>query len=360
MKKNFLLLLLAVTLFTPSLEARYINWVGVSLEHAYFTDGRPHSRLVCEPTHDCRMGMNGTGQFFYTNPSGFSVLYDKKKIPSVQDRPAEGYFFDIAVFAADPTFLRYSNLDIEPAKGQACYVGHGIRTGAAAVEKGLTLVEPDGRTIEAVPVRLQPKQFVLPLEGAVPGAVFKLLDKWGSVVLEKQVKAENETDLHVDFTSRPSGIYSLEKNGKVVARFYADDRLFLKKPVFIIGIKAGHPGAWGGNLNVRVNPRPVTWEYHISAHNGGNRRLEDLTIRNNNKSELPGISFELFKRDAPKGTVVFISNKPIPIKEQYYRDIQLLDKSAGGTPLIPHLPNANASSLHLEKGKWVAKMTVHI
>lgn len=113
------------------------------------------------------------------------------------------------------------------------------------------------------------------------------------------------------------------------------------------------------DYNIRVASRPVSWEYHVIA-NENHRKLNQLAIRNNNEKLLPGLLFKQTRIDEQRKEAVFISSQPIPLTERPYQSIELIEKNSSGTPLIPHLPNADISSLHVKEKKWAAKIYVYI
>jgi hypothetical protein len=321
-----------------------------------------------EPTDDCREQLRRSGQFFYPMPNGFLIFKDTSKIKENQSNNGESCFFDIAVYPADGLFGNYSNLEIDYRQGRVYYIGNTLKSSAdKSKDKKLTLADREGgQEVEAVPVLLEPKQFVILLDEAAPGDTFKLLDKSNAVVKEQQIKDKTDgAALYADVKGKSAGIYYLERNGKITAYFYADDSLYNTKPAFIIGIEAVSPGdkeeenTTVQNYDIRAASRAVSWEYHVIARANG-RKLKNLEIRNNNEKLLPGVSFEQVRIDEERKEAVFVSNKPLPLTEKAYQSIELIEKGNNGTPLVPHLANAGISSLHVKEGKWVSQIYVYI
>jgi hypothetical protein len=344
------------------------KWLSVNLEHGYFADHRCPS-LGIEPTSDCREQMRRRGQFFYPLPNGFFIFQDTDKIRVNQNGTAESCFFDIAVSSPDELLGNYSNLELDYRRGRAYYVGNSLKSEPDKnKEKQLTLTDREGgKETEAVPVLLEPKQFSVSLDEAAPGDTFKLLDKHDSVVVEKQVKDKTgPAALYADVSKKSAGIYRLEKNNTVTAWFYADDMLYHNhtKPAFIIGIEAAPPGNTGGKktaiqtYDIRVANRAVFWQYHVIARTNS-RKLKNLEIRNNNEKSLSGVSFEQVNIDEEGKEVIFVSSRPVPVSEKAYQAIELIEKGSS-TPLVPHLPNAGISTLHVKEGKWVSRMYIYI
>jgi len=345
----------------------YKKWISVNLEHSYFADGRCQM-LRFEPTGDCREQMRRGQQFFYPMPNGFFIFKHTDKTKENQSSTAGSCFFDIAVYSADPLFGNYSNLEIDYRQGRVYYIGNTLKSSTGkSKEKVLTLTDrQEGKEVEAVPVLLRPKQFVISLDKAAAGDTVKLLDKNNAVVEELQVKDKNKgTSLYADVSRKSAGIYSLEINNRVTAYFYADDHLYNIKPALIIAVEADSPG--GGDkdntavlkYDIRAAGRNVSWQYHVFAREN-RRKLKNLEIRNNNEKQLPGVTFQQAQIDEERKEAVFVSNQPIPLTERPYQSIELIEKGSSGTPLIPHLPNADISSLHVKEGKWVSQIYVYI
>jgi hypothetical protein len=345
----------------------YQKWISVNLEHVYFADGRCSS-MQFGPTDDCRKQMRRKGQFFFPVPNGFFIFQDTTQIKNNQNSSDESSFFDIAVHSRDGFFGNYSNLEIDYRKGKVYYVGSTLKTGSDnSTEKRITLSDPvSGKEVEAVPVFLEPKQFVISLDNAAPGDTFKLLDKNNTVVEQRQVKDKTSgASLYVDVKRKNAGIYSLEKNNNISAYFYADDMLYNTKPALIIGIEAAFPTGTGKEktgvqtYDIRIANRSVYWQYHVIGRTNG-RKLNNLEIRNNNEKLLPGVKFEQVRIDKERQEAVFVSNKPVPIWEKAFQSIELIEKGNNGTPLVPHLANADISSLHVREGEWVSQIYVYI
>jgi hypothetical protein len=345
----------------------YQKWISVNIRHDYFADGRCPS-LLFEPTNDCREQMRRGRQFFYPMPYGFFIFRDTAKIVEKQSSTAASCFFDIAVYSADPLFGNYSNLEIDYRQGRVYYIGNTLKTSTGQTkEKVLTLTDrQEGKEVEAVPILLKPKQFVIPLDNAAAGDTVKLLDKNNAVVEELQVKDKNNsTSLYADVSRESAGIYSLEINNRVTAYFYADDHLYNRKPALIIAVEADSPGSGDKDntavlkYDVRAVGRNVSWQYHVIGREN-HRKLNQLEIRNSNEKLLPGIVFPQVRIDEERKEAVFVSSQPIPLTERPYQSIELIEKGSSGTALIPHLPNADISSLHVKEGKWVSQIYVYI
>jgi hypothetical protein len=345
----------------------YKKWISVNLEHGYFADNRCPS-LRFEPTNDCEEQMRRGGQFFYAMPNRFLILLDTDKIKKDQNSAGENCFIDIAMYSRDPLFGSYSNLEIDYRQGRVYYIGNTLKSSTDETEeKSLILTDrQEDKKHQAVPVLLKPKQFVISIDNAAPGDTLKLLDKNNAVVEETQVKDKTAgTSLFVDVSRKRAGIYSLETNNRVTAYVYADDMLFNTKPALIIGIEAPCPG--GGDIDnpvvleydIHAAGRAVSWEYRVIARGNG-RKLKNLEIKSSNEKSLPGVSFEQVRIDEERKEAVFVSNKPIPLSERPYQSIELIEKGNSGTPLIPHLPNADISSLHIKEGKWMSQIYVYI
>jgi hypothetical protein len=319
------------------------------------------------PTDDCRDRMRRNGQFFFSMPNGFFIFKDTTQIKKNQSSSGESSFFDIAVYSLDMLFGNYSNLEIDYRKGRVYYVGSTLKSSAdKSKEKRITLSAPEsGKEVEAVPVFLEPKQFVISLDNAVPGDTFKLLDRSNTVVEEQQVKDKTSGALYVDVSRKSAGIYSLEKNNHITAYFYADDMLYNTKPAFIIGIEATFPVDPGKEkidvqtYDIRIANRAVLWQYHVIGRTNG-RKLNNLEIKNNNEKLLPGVRFEQVRIDEERKEALFVSNQPVPILEKAFQSIELIEKGNNSTPLVPHLANADISSLHVKEGKWVSQIYVYI
>ncbi len=340
----------------------YQKWISVNLEHNYFADHRcPPMRF--EPTGDCGEQMRRRGQFFYPTANGFFIFQDTDKIKESQPGTAEPCFFDIAAYSTDPLLGNYSNLEIDYRRGSVYYVAAPLKNSEdKSKEKRLTLSDRDGNIqIEAVPVLLKPKQFVISPENAAAGDTFRLLDRNDTVVKEQQVKDTTAGfSFYADVGGRSAGLYRLEKNGTTASYFYADDTSNNTKPAFIIGIEANWTGETAVQAyNIHIAPRTVSWQYHVIARANG-RKLTNLEITNNNEKLLPGISFEQVRVNEESREVVFVSNTPVPMSERAYQAIELSEKGNNGTPLIPHLPNADISTLHVIEGKWVSQIYVYI
>ncbi|HLP59250.1 MAG TPA: hypothetical protein VK186_10490 [Candidatus Deferrimicrobium sp.] len=333
----------------------YEKYISVTLEHSYFADGKCPS-LWFEPTEDCSIQMNRHKLLFYHLPQGFIILTDTDNLIKKQAAALESLLFDTAVYSQDRFFGNYSNLEIDYRQGRVYYVGTALKTGPASPGKRITLSVPGiGREIEAVPVQLKPKQFVISLENAAPGDTFKLLDRNNTMLCNHHINETGRGTLfYVDAVNKPPGLYSLQKNDTITGYFYLDDLLCRTKPAFIIGIDATSP-----NYHLRIANRAVTWQYHVIARSNG-RKLKNLEILNNNEKQLPGISFPLVRLDETLNEAIFESNMPIPVSEKAYQSIELIEKDSSGTPLIPHLANAGISTLHVKEGKWVARIYVHI
>lgn len=345
----------------------YQKWISVNLEHGYFADGKGPS-MRFEPIDDCREQMQRSGQFFFPTPNGFFIFQDTTKIKENQSGNAESCFFDIAVYPTDALFANYSNLEIDYRQGRVYYIGNTLKSSTDKSKgKKLTLTDREGgQEKEAVPVILEPEQFVISLNKAAPGDTFKLLDKKNSVVKEQQIKKKtDDAALYADVRGKSAGIYYLEKNNQVTACFYADDSLYNTRPAFIIGIEAVYPGnkeegdTTVQKYSIRAASRGVSWEYHVIARANG-RKLKNLEIRNNNEKLLPGVSFEQVRIDEERQEAVFVSSKTVPLSEKAYQSIELIEKGSNGTPLVPHLANAGISSLHVKEGKWVSQIYVYI
>ena len=340
----------------------YQKWISVSLEHGYFADRRcPPLRF--EPTDDCREQMRRGRQFFFPMPNGFFIFKETDKINENQPGNEESCFFDIAVYSQDGLFGNYSNLEIDYRKGKVYYIGNTLKTSPdKSKEKRITLADSEsGKEVEAVPVFLEPKQFVISLDNAAPGDIFRLLDKNNAAVEEQRIKDKTSgASLYADVGGKSAGIYSLERNNKITAYFYADDLMYQTKPAFIIGIDAvGKEKIAVQKYNIRIANRVVSWQYHVIGRING-RKLKDLEIRNNNEKLLPGVLFEQVRIDEESKEAIFVSNKPVPISERPYQSIELIEKGNNGTPLVPHLANADIASLHVKEGKWVSQIYVYI
>jgi len=338
------------------------KWISVKVEHGYFADHRcPPMRF--EPTGDCRDRMRRGGQFFYPMPNGFHIFQDTGKVKKDQNGAGGPCFFDIAAYSTDSLLGNYSNLEIDYRRGSVYYVSNVLTKGEEEnKEKRLTLTERAGdKQTEALPVLLKPKQFLIQPDDAAAGDTFKLLDGSGMVVKEQQVKDNGGGfALYADVSGRGGGLYRLEKNGAAAASFYADDGLNNTRPAFIVGIEAN----WTEEVAVRafdiqIAARVVPWHYYVTARANG-RKLENLSIRNTNEKSLPGVSFERVRVDEEGRGVEFVSSVPVPLSERAHQSIELIEEGNNGTPLIPHLPNAGISTLHVKEGKWVSQIHVYI
>lgn len=338
------------------------KWISVKLEHGYFADHRsPPMRF--EPTDDCRERMRRGGQFFYPMPNGFYIFQDTAKVKKDQNGTVGPCFFDIAAFSPDPLLGNYSNLEIDYRRGSVYYVSNRLTNGEAEnKEKRLTLTDRAGdKQTEAVPVLLKSKQFLIQLDDAAVGDMFKLSDGSGAVVKAQQVRDNTGGfALYADVSGRGGGVYRLEKNGAAAAFFYADDGLNRARPAFIVGIEAywTEEGAVRA-FDIQIAARAVPWHYYVTARTNG-RKIANLEIRNNNEKSLPGVSFERVRVDEEGRGVVFVSNTAVPLSERAHQSIELIEGGNNGTPLIPHLPNAGISTLHVKEGKWVSQIYVYI
>ncbi|MCP5047603.1 MAG: hypothetical protein GY940_10550, partial [bacterium] len=250
---------------------KYSKWLNIHLTHGYFADGRETS-FQFVPTQDCEKQLKLYRFLFRSTDFGFAILEDSEK--EQENNREKTVFFDIAVYARDPYFPTYSNLDIDYMEGKVYYIGNRLKneTGETGAN-GLTLEDrQSGETFEAVRVLLQPKRFTFYAEAA-PGDTFKLTDKQNNPV--RQWKIEDKegtggtTGFYADVSSKPAGILTLYKNGDTAAHFYADDRLYHHKPAFITGLGVPPPGTEPKGpqrlrqYDIRVASRSVSWNYHV-------------------------------------------------------------------------------------------------
>ncbi|MCP5049029.1 MAG: hypothetical protein GY940_17800 [bacterium] len=343
---------------------KYIKYLSLHLTHDYFANSSGNvPRFV--PTEDCQKQIRRNSLLFRTQPNGFTILADSDQAP---DQPeGAGTFFDIAVYWPDPLFASYSNLDIDYRAGNIYYIGNSI-DGGDFQQGGKRISLTDRRsaeTFQAVPVRIQPKAFVFPVQAAT-GDSFVLKDKTNRIVRQWDIEGEEVPEaLYADVKRGPAGIFILEKNGNVIQYFYADDTLYKEKPVFIIGIgplsidvnEAGKSRP--PEYQIRIAARSVFWFYYVYATLNG-RKLANLRVENNNPKLLEGITFDRQPIDEQYKRVIFTSGSPIPLMEKAYKSIQLTEEGNSRTPLIPNLPNADMSSLRNKDGKWYSEIFVYI
>ena len=64
--------------------------------------------------------------------------------------------------------------------------------------------------------------------------------------------------------------------------------------------------------------------------------------------------------DEKKREIVFLSDKPIPMTEKGYLDIELNEAQGSGHPLIANLPNPGLSSVKYKENKWISDIFVYI
>ncbi len=356
---------------------KYVKLVSVDLLHDFFSDGNETSALF-KPVPQCEKQLRLNRQFFRVGGNGFSIMADSDKIGKEPEDKV--YYFDIAVYISDPYFSTYSNLDIDYKAGRVYYAGNADNmenvententetTGegednGSKEAKQLTLTNLQPKTeYEGIVVQLQPRQFSVSIE-AGPGDLFKLLDKSGQAIKKWEFEKE-AAGLYVDIGRRPPGMFTLEKNGVAVGYYYADDLLCKEKPAFIISIRLALKDVnvagsiLPAQFEARIANRPVYWRYNVFARSYS-RKLSSLSITNNNTKSISGIAFSRERMDEEKGQAVFVSDRPIPLIEGAYKDIEI-EVNSGGTPLIEHLPNAAVSSVGFKEGRWISDLFVYV
>lgn len=341
----------------------YKKWLSLQVEHDYFTD------LKCPPPgfttgKTCDGIIRRNGLRFFGMPDGYLFLYD----PDFPEQPGQdnkraNLYLDVALSVPDPMFVNYSNLDIDFRRGLVYYIGnHG--SGESA---GLTLNQLNEnqsvKSWQGAPVWLKPEQFVFTVTDAKPGEIIRLLDRDGNEANQWTIKEKKQSVSFLADTKGDAGLYLLEKNGKITSRFYADDRYYAARPAVIIGLQAvlpeGEEQAGPHFFNLRIAAREASWKYHVKSRNNS-KQYKNLQVRTANSKRLSGVTFA---REQDSGTgeeTVFVSNAPLPIRQQPYTAIELVDEDGGATPLIPHLPNAGVSTLHYIQGKWESWIYVYI
>lgn len=356
------------------------KWISVQMEHDYFATGRCHC-LRTVPTQACEKRMRRDSLLFYKLPGGYIIFKNDDAQQSAP--PADPGTIDIAVYG-EPLLSSFSNLDIDARNRKTYYIGNfnipgtgEDSSGSGNGRKRITLLDRGGgNQWVAVAARLTPKRFAITFEEPPGNKTIQLVNRENKVVKTwSGAETASSTSLALDLGAAPPGLYTLLKNREVINRFYCDDQLHAnhETPVFISGIQpppeqseqsgqSQQGGAEEGtarHYDIRIHGRPVTWKYHIIARANG-RKLNNLQVKNNNPKALPGIAFEKIPMESDEKQLTFISSKPIPISQKAYQSVQLIDKGSNGTPLIPHLPNADLASLHKKEGKWESWIYVYI
>lgn len=337
----------------------------VNIEHQYFLDANGEMYKF-EPRPNCEIQRKRRCDIrLRSQNNGFIMVKDIDREPGPMDK--KNAFIHVAVYPEDPLFLAFSHLDIDYHRGSIYYIcNDSAICGPAKEEKQLTLIDKStGNTYEAVQVWLRPKQFSFPVEPAA-GDWYKLTDHDGNEIRSWMSQGiENVKQLLIDLGSWPEGLYLLEKNGLVTTRFYitsAESTREQPSPAFIIGIRpqtADKTVPPPADFQVEIAGRKAVWHYHIHAHTN-DRKLGELTIKNNNPVLASTVTFDQAQVDKEKKEVIFVSNQPIAMMKKGYREIELFEKPDAGTPMIPHLPNAAATSMHYKDGQWYAQIYVNI
>ncbi len=337
----------------------YIPYLTLTLFHRYFaTRIAPAIRFI--PTQDCQNLMTLYSQLFRSTPNSIVFL---------AETPFANSFFDIAVYADDPLFTTYSNLDNDYARRQIYYISN-LNPAPADSLQPLTMQQQNSANMTsfaAIPIQLQPKQFDCQVLAA-QNDVLTLKDKTNTPIKQWRIQdTQGTSQLSVDVRHQTGGLLVLEKNGTPTAYYYADDQLCREKPVFIAGIQlppSNDSTATPSQFAITIASRPVFWYYHV-CNKFNKRNPQDLLILINNPQLLesvPNLTFTPLSPayPDPKDSRLFAAAVPIPLSEKSYEAIELTDTKADGAVLIPHLPNPALSSLHLKEGRWLAEIFVYV
>jgi len=348
----------------------YLPLLSVEFIHNYFSSGK------CKPfrfelSRDCEKQMRYFSQVFRFNETQFTTLKDFEKVRALPDGTVnEDYFFDIAVYPVDSQFSVYSGVEASFRHRISYYLSPSEKAKVNSKDSQLFTLQLQGAEeevlYEAVQVILKPAKFDIVID-AVPGDSFKLLDKKNNTVNQWTIQetGQGKFSAYIDASKASNGFLELEKNGATVARYYADDGFFKSRPPFILGFDFSLASLKKGesylvlNYKIRFASRPVFWIYHVIVK-GNNRKLESLSIVNNNEKMLPGVTFPRSRIDEKEAQVEFISDRPLPLTDKGYIDIELVDSESIGRPLVVNLPNPSLSSIRCKESKWISDIFVYI
>ena len=334
--------------------------------HPYFSTGiGPGYRFV--PTDRTQKQMRRNSQRLRSDEQYCEVLQDFDKLGQLETQGS--CFFDIALYPEDDLFLIYSKLDIDFKTGQIYLLGN--RSGTIGTTKkpqpGLALINrADGTGYRSVPVLLTRKTFSLSPR-IDQGDTLTLKDNKNQVLREWKVDdSASGQGFYADATRWPDGLFTLYNSQDAVENYYADEQLCAAAPSLVLSIFVDFNHLKKEETKplfeyeIRFPNRAVYWRYRVVVKN--NHRLpENLQIKNGDRKNLPGISFDIEKGGGIDQTEVrFISSAPIPLVDRAYKNISLMDKTREGQALVTHLPNPGVSSVRFKDNRWTADMFIYI
>jgi hypothetical protein len=277
---------------------RYEKILSVGLTHRYFSAGGA-DRFRFLPSADCERRMKPHKVIFRETGQGFVLLGRvDKNIKGKNDDETE-IVWNIAVFCDDYNLVNYSDLDIDYKNRKIYYLSNQRKS--------------DNKS--------------LVLNDTVSGEEYgsRLLD-WGA-------------------------------DGVDISNFHHD------VPFCILGLRlplsTGAKAAAPREYRIELANRSVYWRYHVFTGNNGGR-LDNIAVENNNRKLPAGINFKAKEIDETQKKTVFMSNKPVPMRDRGYIDIELKEKENGDRVLIPNLPNADVSTVRYRDKKWISDIFVCI
>lgn len=342
--------------------------MGVNVVHRYFAQGMG-TAFRFEPVKPCEelcrrfslRGLSGMANLSLMGQEKYGEVNWEQQL-----KGAGG--FDYAVYATDPLFLAYSNLDIDYKAKRVYYLSNdgsqvkGTRgdTKQSAGTGPLLHDIRGGKTYEGVKVEIKTNRFKIILEPGSTG-LYKLINGQNETVEQRNcAKLQGRLCLNIE----AAGYLELRNGKTVVARYYADDCLFFQPPFCILDlVYEGETKEKTALLyELEVENRQVYWKYKIYARSNGTngRKLNDFFIVNNNEKLLQGIRFNSEALDEQEHWIVFASDQPIPMIEKGYTGIELNEKGNSEYTLIPHLPNPDIASVKKTEDRWVSDIFVYV
>ena len=365
---------------------KYHKRFSLHFNHRYFNNesDTPEELLRFEPILPMETPKPSGKLFLRKEACGFAILdrveekgfdesnQNQSSSLSSQSSPSSPVqFIDTAIYPNDTHFHSFSNLDINYKNGEVFYIGNHPETQAqTGEEKQILLTDLNSNTqFTSIKIWLRSKQCIFPIESG-SWKQYTLKDRTGFIIKTWHY-ADNEkaVQLSIDLSQWSAGLYYLQKDEDIIHWFYVSDALMNKeeRPAIIAGIglesiDTGEEASKSpvvGNFTVEIFSRTVFWHFHVLVRSN-HRDLSQLAIVNKNKKQLKDIQFNQEQINEMLKEVVFTGNTAIPLSEEGFKDLELVETPTPNVPLIPHLPNADITSLHMENNQWISKIYVNI
>ncbi|MBL7731666.1 MAG: hypothetical protein JNM88_10850 [Chitinophagaceae bacterium] len=365
----------------------------VNVFHRFYPDEDDNrcKALSFEPTNDCSRLLREHKLYFKQTDNGFIIAAEKKMTGGTEAAPllepvAEiepGTCFNFFIKTNRLDFLNITDADLTQfAGGKKFYLRNNVNSPLTTnnvvqtpdmnnfwltVNSIVTTVTVHDLAPLTDTLKIGTVNFAAPVNIPDDPAKLVLRDADGNTVLRKTVPRNSLNEITTGSllladSPLPENIYHLEQVDSTNT-VLSEETWFLTEQAGSSGIEGilqlqynhalKNTGATEYQFEIDLDARAVQWSYRIQVdeyedpldavnnYNPDDLRLNTLL----NNVPVLSTSFTQAKDTGPPVLVRFDSVGLIPLREEAYKGVNLVDKDALAVPIIANMPNANPSML---------------